>query len=45
MMPGYASRILKLDTLVGYAGNLEMLAMMVQLAILAPLVMLTGYSS
>jgi hypothetical protein len=45
IMPGYASRILKLDTLAGYAGSLEMLAMMVQLAILSPLFMLTGYSS
>jgi hypothetical protein len=45
MMPGYAGRILKLATLPGYAGSLEMLAMMVELAILAPLFMLTGYSS
>jgi hypothetical protein len=45
MMPGYAVRLLNLDTLAGYAGSLEMLFMLVQLAILAPLVMLNGYSS
>jgi hypothetical protein len=44
-LPGYAGKILNLTTLAGYAGSPEMLAMMVELAILAPLVMLTGYSS